>query len=572
MSNKDGTVWLTFNGEIYNFLELRQELESAGHRFITRSDTEVIIQAYEKYGLDCIKKFRGMFALALWDERAKTLLLARDRIGKKPLFYAEVDGQLVFASELQGLLRHPGLFREMDFTALDDYLTYGYVPAPKTIFRNVFKLPPAHYLTLQVKAPGQTQARVQRYWRLEYRSKVHLGEDEAVEGFLEVLKEAVSLRLIADVPLGALLSGGIDSSLVVALMSELSDQRVKTFSIGFDDREFDELRYARLVAARYGTEHHEFVVRPDAGEILPTLIRHYGEPYADSSAIPTYYVAKMTRDRVKVALNGDGGDECLAGYERYLGMRMADRYARLPGFVRRLAIEPLGRLIPESIPRRSRLRQVKRLLEIATDQAPRRYLRWVRYLSPEAKAALYTPGLRKQLGGYGAERWLLEMWDEASRKGLDLVDTALAVDVESYLPGDLLAKMDTASMANSLEVRSPFLDHKVMEFCAKLPGAYKLRGMTLKYLLKRAGRSVLPQEILRRRKMGFGLPAGDWMRRAWRPWVEDILLSPQAAKREYFEPGALRHLVHAHLNGHHDHSFVLWGLLCLELWHREFLH
>jgi asparagine synthase (glutamine-hydrolysing) len=511
-----------------------------------------------------------MFAFALWDARAETLFLARDRVGKKPLLYAEADGQFVFASELQGLLQHPGLAREIEWLALDDYLTYGYVSAPKTIFKGVWKLPPAHYLTLKA-SPGSVHMRLQRYWRLQYGPKLAVSEEEATEGLLEVLKEAVRLRLIADVPLGALLSGGTDSSLVVALMTELSGQRVKTFSIGFKDREFDELRYARLVAERYGTDHHEFVVRPNALEILPTLVRHYGEPYADSSAIPTYYVAKMTRDHVKVALNGDGGDECLAGYERYLGMRVADRYAKLPGLVRRLAIEPLGRLIPDSAPRRSRLHQAKRLLDVAGDPAPQRYLRWMRYLSPETKAALYKPELCDALAGYEAERWLLGMWEEVARQSPDPLDTAMAVDVQSYLPYDLLVKMDIATMANSLEARSPFLDHKVMEFCARLPVAYKLRGTTLKYLLKRAGRRLLPPEIVHRRKMGFGAPVGDWMRGAWRPWVEGVLLSPQALKRGYFESEALRQLVQAHLEGHREQSFALWSLLCLELWHREFL-
>lgn len=572
MSNEDGSIWVTFNGEIYNFQELRRELEARGHRFTTRSDTEVIVHAYEEHGPECVKRFRGMFAFALWDVGARTLLLARDRVGKKPLFYAEVGGQWVFASELQGLLQHPGITRDVDPTSLDDYLTYGYVPAPKTIFKGVWKLPPAHYLTVTVRPNGRPDVRLERYWRLEYGPKLAISEEEAAEGLLEVLKEAVRLRLIADVPLGALLSGGTDSSLVVALMSELSDRPVKTFSIGFDEREFDELRYARLVAERYGTDHHELVVRPNALEVLPTLVRHYGEPYADSSAIPTYYVAKLTRNHVKVALNGDGGDECLGGYERYLGSRAGDRYARLPGLVRHLALEPLSRLIPESVGRRSRLHRVKRFLEVAGDPAPERYLRWMRYLSPETKAALYTPELWQELAGYEAERWLLGLWKDAARESADAVDTASAVDVQSYLPYDLLVKMDIATMANSLEARSPFLDHEVMEFCARLPGAYKLRGTTLKYLLKRAGRKLLPPEIIRRRKMGFGVPVGDWMRDAWRPWVGDVLLSPQALKRGYFQPEALRQLVQDHFEGHREHSLKVWNLVCLELWHREFLH
>ena len=573
MGNEDGTVWITFNGEIYNFRELRQRLEGLGHLFATCSDTEVIVHAYEQYGPDCVKELRGMFAFALWDQPRQTLLLARDRVGKKPLFYTEVDGQWVFASELQALLQHPRLAREVDWAALDDYLTYGYVPAPKTIFRGVHKLPPAHWLTLKLR-PGESggpEVHVERYWQLAYEPKLRLSEEDAADGVLEVLREAVRLRMVADVPLGALLSGGIDSSIVVALMSQLSDRPVKTFSIGFDDQEFNELPHARRVAERCGTEHNELIVRPNALEVLPTLVRHYGEPYADSSAIPTYYVAKLTREHVKVVLNGDGGDECFAGYERYAGGLAADRYGRIPAAVRTLAIEPLSRLIPSSAPRRSRLRQARRFLDVAGLPAPQRYLRWIGYFSAEGKAALYSSEFQERLAGYQAESWLFRMWDQLVAAGLNPLDRMLALDVESYLPNDLLVKMDIATMANSLEARSPFLDHEVMEFCARLPAGYKLRGMQLKHLLKKAGKRLLPPETLARRKMGFGVPVGNWMRGELRSWVEDLLLAPRALKRGYFQPEALRQLVDGHLEGREDRSFQLWALLWLELWHQEFV-
>jgi asparagine synthase (glutamine-hydrolysing) len=573
MSNEDGTIWITFNGAIYNFRELRERLEGLGHRFATRSDTEVIVHAYEQYGPDCMKELRGMFAFALWDQPRQTLLAARDRVGKKPLFYAEVDGQWVFASELQALLRHPGLVREVDRAALDEYLTYGYVPAPRTIFRGVHKLPPAHYLTLRLRrgGGGDPEVHVERYWRLAYEPKLGLSEGDAADGLLEVLREAVRLRMIADVPLGALLSGGIDSSIVVALMSQLSDRPVKTFSIGFDDQEFNELPHARRVAERCGTEHHELIVRPNALEVLPTLVRHYGEPYADSSAIPTYYVAKLTREHVKVALNGDGGDECFAGYERYAAGLAADRYGRIPAALRTLAIEPFSRLIPTSAPRRSRLRQARSFLEVAGQPAPQRYLRWISYFSAEGKSALYSSEFQDRLAGNQAESWLLGMWDQFVAAGLNPLDRMLALDVESYLPNDLLVKMDIATMANSLEARSPFLDHEVMEFCARLPAGYKLRGMQLKYLLKKAGKGLLPPETLARRKMGFGVPVGNWMRGELRSWAEDLLLSPRALKRGYFQPEALRQLVDGHLEGREDRAYQLWALLWLELWHQEFM-
>ncbi|HWA98650.1 MAG TPA: asparagine synthase (glutamine-hydrolyzing), partial [Pirellulales bacterium] len=323
LSNEDGRVWITFNGEIYNFHELRDQLEARGHRFATHSDTEAIVHAYEEYGPSCVEHLRGMFAFAIWDENQQTLFLARDRVGKKPLFYALADGVFVFASELQALVTHPAVRRTLDPTAIDDYLTYGYIPAPKSVFVGVRKLEPAHHLTLNLRHPSDPLGQPQRYWRLEYRPKLHVTDAEASEQLLEVLNEAIRLRMIADVPLGALLSGGVDSSVVVALMSRMSSQPVKTFSIGFDDRAFNELPYARRVAERYGTDHHELIVHPQATEVLPTLVRHYGEPYADSSAIPSYYVAQITRQHVTVALNGDGGDEAFAGYQRYYADRMA---------------------------------------------------------------------------------------------------------------------------------------------------------------------------------------------------------------------------------------------------------
>src|SRR5262249_21126661 len=549
--NEDGTVWVTLNGEIYNFVDLRASLEALGHRFATQSDTEVIVHAWEQQGADCVKRFRGMFAFALWDDRARVLFLARDRVGKKPLFYALVGGHFAFASELHALLRHPGLARDIDATALDDYLTFGYIPAPRTIFKNVWKLPPAHHLTLDLSKPNP-QPRVVRYWRLDYGPKLSVDESTAVEEFIKRMTEAVRLRLVADVPLGALLSGGVDSSMVVALMSQLSDKRVKTFSIGFEEADFNELSYARMVADRFSTDHHEFVVQPKALDVLPTLVRHYGEPYADSSAIPSYYVAKLTRQHVTVALNGDGGDECFAGYERYHGMQLADRYARLPSMLRRLAIDPLGRLLPANAPRRSRIRQMRSFLQVAGQPPAHRYLRWMSQVRPDLRSALYTPEFRERLGSHASEQWLADLWNRRVEDGLSGVDVALAVDVDSYLPNDLLVKMDIATMANSLEARSPFLDHEVMEFCARLPTHYKLRGTTLKYLVKKAATRLLPPQILQRRKMGFGVPLAYWMRGELRSWVQELLLSPTSLKRGYFEPAVVRRLVDDHLAGRQD--------------------
>ncbi len=583
LSNEDGSVWITFNGEIYNFQELRERLEKKGHQFRTNSDTEAIVHAYEEYGVECVKHLRGMFAFALWDARRRQLFLARDRVGKKPLFYAEVGGQFLFASELQGLLQCSDIRREVELDTIDEYLTYGYIPAPRTAFKGVFKLPPAHTLTVRVQGSG-FRVQVERYWQLEYEPKLSLTEEEACERLLELLREAVRLRLISDVPLGAFLSGGIDSSAVVALMSELSEKPVKTFSIGFEESAFNELDYARTIARKFGTEHHEFIVRPNALEVVPKLVRHYGEPYADSSAVPSYYVAQVTRQHVTVALNGDGGDECFAGYERYAGNEIAERYHKIPVGLRRGVIEPLSRWLPHSVNRRSRLRQARRFLEVASQPMEERYLRWVTTVTPEQKEGLYAPDFKGKLGnweirklGNGKGNFPISQYPNfltslfAQTNGLSPLDKTLFVDVNSYLPYDLLVKMDIATMANSLEARSPFLDHHVMEFAARLPAHYKLRGTTLKYLLKKALSPLLPADNLHRRKQGFGVPVGDWFRGGLKGLLHDTVLSQRALQRGYFSGDALRRLVDDHVQRREDYTYQLWALMMLELWHREFV-
>jgi len=591
LSNEDGSVWITFNGEIYNFQELREQLEKKGHQFRTNSDTETIVHAYEEYGEECVKHLRGMFAFAIWDAPKGLCYLARDRLGKKPLFYTEVGGQFLFASELQGLLQCPAIRREVELDTIDEYLTYGYIPAPRTAFKGVFKLPPAHTLTTRVEGSG-FRVQVERYWQLEYEPKLMLTEDEACEQLMELLREAVRLRLISDVPLGAFLSGGIDSSAVVALMSELSDKPVKTFSIGFEEAAFNELDYARAVAQRFGTEHHEFIVRPNALEVVPKLVRHYGEPYADSSAVPSYYVAQVTRQHVTVALNGDGGDECFAGYERYAGNEIAERYHKIPPALRRGVIEPLSHLLPHSVNRRSRLRQAQRFLEVASQPMEQRYLRWVTTVTQEQKEDLYSPDFKRKLGNWEIRKlgnWEIRKlgnWEIAERvsqfpnflislfsdtNGLSPLDKTLFVDVNSYLPYDLLVKMDIATMANSLEARSPFLDHHVMEFAARLPAHFKLRGVTLKYLLKKALRPLLPADNLRRRKQGFGVPVGEWFRGELRELLHDTVLSQRALQRGYFNASSLKQMVDDHMQRREDYTYQLWALLMLELWHREFV-
>lgn len=564
LSNEDGSIWITFNGEIYNFQALRQELESSGHVFRSHTDTETIVHAYEQWGTDCVKHLRGMFAFGIWDQHRRRLFLARDRVGKKPLFYTQQGDRFLFASELQGLLAEPSVAREPDITALDDYLSWGYIPAPRSGFRDISKLPPAHWLTLEL-GPGGTNVQVERYWSLEYGPKLQLSQAEAAEALREKLTEAVRLRMISDVPLGAFLSGGIDSSIIVGLMAGLSDRPVKTFSIGFEEAAFNELDHARRIAERWGTEHHEHVVRSDASAILPMLVRSYGEPYADSSAIPTYYVSQITRRNVTVALNGDGGDESFAGYERYLGNRIAERIRQAPGS--RQAASILSRILPDSLDPKSRLRQARRFLDVAHRPMVERYAGWVSFFRPEDKEQLYTPAMQSVLGESRPLGWMEGLFAEET--GLDAAEAAMAVDVQSYLPYDLLVKVDITSMANSLEARSPFLDHEVMEFAARLPMHLKLKGKNAKRLLKTAFADILPPENVHRRKMGFGVPIGEWFRGPMRGLLCDSLLSERSLNRGYFRPDEVKRLVSQHLEKQADHSSKLWSLLMLELWHRE---
>jgi asparagine synthase (glutamine-hydrolysing) len=564
LSNEDGSVWLVFNGEIYNFQSLRGELENLGHGFRTRTDSEVVVHAYEQWGAESVKRLRGMFAFAIWDEPRRRLFIARDRVGKKPLYYTTAGRRFWFASEIQGLLADDEVPREADPAAIDSYLSWGYVPAPRTGFKNIFKLEPAHWMTVDAEADGFA-VRTERYWSLSYGPKLSLTDREAAEAVREKLTEAVRLRMISDVPLGAFLSGGIDSSIVVGLMAGLSAGPVKTFSIGFDEASYDELPHARRVADRWSTDHHEMTVKPDAAAILPKLARHYGEPYADSSAVPTYYVSQMTRSTVTVAINGDGGDESFAGYERYLGARLAEMIGGFPAAP--WSAKMLSRAIPDSAGPKSRLRKAKRFLSVAAEPMGRRYARWVGYFDQDEKHRLYTRDFKMALNGSRPVEWIESLFDAAEE--MDPVDAAMYVDVSSYLPYDLLAKVDVASMANSLEARSPFLDHEVMELAARLPSSYKLRGRMSKHILKQAFTDLLPPENLSRRKMGFGVPAGEWFRGDLLTLLNDSILSATSLSSEYVDVSEVRRLADEHLCRRAERGNLLWSLLMLELWLRE---
>jgi len=562
--NRDRTAWIVFNGEIYNYLELREKLEKLGHTFYTNSDTEAIVHAYDQYGPDCPKHLRGMFAFAIWDERTQELFLARDRVGKKPLLYAEVNGQLVFGSEFSAILLHPDVSKEIRPEAIDCYLSFMCVPAPLTAYRAIKKLEPGHSLRWR-----KGELKTERYWQPDFSKKLDIGEEEAGERAIEILRDAVKVRLMSEVPLGAFLSGGIDSSAVVALMSQESSEKVKTFSIGFEEQDFSELQHAKRIAEHVGADHHEFIVRPDAVEILPMLVEHYGEPYADSSAVPTYYVARETRRHVTVALNGDGGDESFAGYERYIAMGLTEKYRKVPAFFRESLIKEAVNRIPTSPIRKSTVNSAKRLLEVVSKPRVNRYMHWMSVFNEGLKEPLYSEAFREQTDRAFAASFLDTWFKKANGNGP--VDTLLLTDLMTYLPNDLLVKVDIATMAVSLEARSPFLDHHVIEFAASLPERLKLRRLTTKYLLKKVLRRLLPAENLDRRKMGFGVPIGHWFRGKMQPFLREVVLSDKALRRGLFKPEVVKQLVEQHTRSERDYSHQLWTLLMLELWFLRFI-
>lgn len=505
---------LVFNGEIYNYRELRKQCEAAGDRFRSESDTEVILALYRRHGVQCLRHLRGMFAIALWDARTQQLFLARDRVGKKPLNYALTPDGIVFCSELQPLARHPLVSRERDDEALELYLQLQAVPAPWSIYKQIRKLPPAHYAIF-----GRDGLRIENYWNVDYRDKLQLTEAEALEAFEEKLTEAIRLRMIADVPLGALLSGGVDSSVVVALMSKLADMPVRTFSIGFQEQAFNELPFAQQAAQICGTQHHPQVVAGDVAHLLPQIARHYGEPYADSSAVPSFHVSRVARQHVTVVLNGDGGDELLGGYGRYAvpnhAIRAGGMVSRLLGPERLVALMPFW-ANARSVPARA-------LRRLARD-----------FMSPEMGGLLMFMGywnddLRRQLLGQSqssglVQRWRLGWLQKAFAHADNPIDRMLWLDNRTYLPDDLLVKMDIATMHCGLEGRSPLLDHEVIEFCARLPVTMKVRDRTGKYLLKRLAEKYFPREFVYRKKMGFGIPVAQWLRGELRGHVEALIL------------------------------------------------
>lgn len=558
--SEDGALSIVFNGEIYNFRELKRELEEVGHRFKTNSDTETIIRAYEEFGESCLEKLRGMFAFAIWNSRDESLFIARDRVGKKPLFYSATRaGNFVFGSELKTLLVHGEIERETDPAALDAYISFGYVPEGFCIFKGVKKLPPGHFLKYV-----NGQVHVEQYWDFEYQCpKTIKTEGDYVEKLRTKLVEAVQLRLISDVPLGAFLSGGIDSSTVVALMSRLTAQPVKTFSIGFEDESFDELKFARLASKHFRTDHHEFIVTPDFVETIDELVWHFDEPFADPSSLPTYMVSKMAREFVTVVLTGDGGDELFAGYTRYLIDMRRSKWAMLPNRFRRAV---LGR-VAEGLPHGAYGKGF--LFNISLDAADR-YIDSISLFNSQRKKCLYGRDFYSRLGdGHAGESEFKRIGNNVSSG--NPINRLLYLDSKTYLPGDILTKVDRMTMANSLEARAPLLDHELIEYVSEIPSDLKLKGSDPKYILKKAMEGIVPNEILYREKQGFGVPIREWINKQVRSRIRETLLDSTSIQRGYFDRSYIERLLNEHSTRRRDHSYPLWGLFMLELWHRQFI-
>lgn len=554
-----GNNTLVFNGEIYNYRELRQHLQDRGYHFQTKSDTESILHSYEEYGDNCVDHLRGMFAFALWDASKRKLFIARDRVGEKPLYYTITkNGTFVFGSELKCLLEHRDVEREIDPESVDAYLTFGYVPDPLSIFKGIRKLPPGYSLTL---IDGKLTTK--QYWDFPYEQSEERSEADYVEELRQRLQESVRMRLVSDVPLGAFLSGGVDSSTIVALMAREMSEPVKTFSIGFAEDSYDELKYARLVAQRFGTDHHELIVTPDVCNIVDELIRHFDEPFADQSSIPTYYVSKLAREHVTVVLSGDGGDELFAGYTRYAIDLKRQGFERLPRFLRQNVMKSLS----EHLPHGARGRNY--LYNVALDPIDR-YIDNISVFTKLNRGSLYSEDFLESLAG---QQSAVAMYRELASQVTtgDPLERLLYLDSKTYLPGDILTKVDRMSMAVSLEARVPLLDHQLIEFVARMPASLKMRGDESKYIFKRAVADLVPKEILTRSKQGFGVPIGAWINDQLRERTHETLRDRVTRERGYFRPEYIDVLLAEHERGRRDHSAALWTVLMFELWCRAFI-
>lgn len=562
--NEDESIWVVFNGEIYNYLDLRRYLEERGHRFYTSSDTEVIVHAYEEFGDECVEKLRGMFAFAIWNGGQKKLFAARDRIGIKPFYYTVVGGKFVFGSEIKSILQYEEIKREVDLDSLNNYITFGYVPGPKTIFKHVYKLLPGHTLTFM-----DNRIRIREYWDIKFQHSSIPNENYYAKQIYRILDECVKSWSMSDVPIGALLSGGIDSSAIVGLMSKNSEDAVKTFSVGFEEgEEFNELEYARIVSDFFGTEHHEILVDFDKYvEFLPKSIWYMDEPVFEQATIPLYYVSELARKHVKVVLTGEGADELFAGYERYWGDYVATRYQKIPAIVRKVS----DGIILKASDHLHVSGLVKKGFEaMVIEDEFDRCMRWHTVFTEENKRELYAKKFESKIGNPEEPHETIRRYFTDTTAN-NILEKILYVDMKVWLPDDLLMKKDKMGMATSIEARVPFLDHNLIEFAATVPSNLKCKGLTTKYIFKKAVSDLLPKVIIKKKKMGFPVPIEPWLRGELGDMASDILLSAEARKRGYFDIGYIQKMLKQHRAGGKDLSKLIWPLITFELWHRIYI-
>jgi len=555
--NEDGTIWTVFNGEIYNYRELRDGLIGRGHKFYTNTDTEVIVHLYEEYGENFVSKLMGMFGIALWDTVQRKFMLVRDRLGIKPLCYFQNQEKIVFGSEIKSILVEGTVERSMSISGLDHYMSFGYVPAPSSIFEGIKKLEPGHFLLVQ---DGKTE--IKQYWDVVFNEDHNADEEFCKEKLLKLLDQSVKRRLISDVPLGAFLSGGIDSTTVVGLMTQLMEQPVKTFSIGFHEEEYNELGDAQLAANYFGTDHTELIVNPNAIELLPRLVESYDEPFADSSAIPTFYVTKLASEHVTVALSGDGGDELFGGYNRYIPDSRDQSFGLLPEWVRKTVLGRIGQWLPMSM-------RGKDYLQYISKSSEQRYLQRVGICSPEIKKTLYCEEMNSQLWTTDAYQFAEEIMKNYSHNGY--LNRLLYRDLKTYLPNDILVKVDIASMVHSLEVRVPFLDHELVEFAATIPQSLKIRKGSTKYILKQAIANLVPSNVLNKRKQGFAVPLNRWFRKELKDYSYDLLTSSAFKNRGIFSGQSVEDLLDKHQKGHSNYGAIIWALTFFETWMETYM-
>ncbi len=564
ISNEDESVWVVFNGEIYNFEEIRANLEKKGHTFRTASDTEVIVHAYEEYGEACPQLFCGMFAFAVWDERNQTLFAARDHIGVKPLYYSTFRSNFLFASEIKAILA-AGVPREIDYESLDDYLTYLYTVPPRTIYRSIRQLPPAHFMTWH-----NGQLRVQRYWKLDYSPESH-SERYWVEEVQSCLSNVIRGNLVADVPLGSFLSGGMDSSTIVATMRQVSREPIQTFTIGFgkDGNLYDEVSQARTLASHFGTHHHELRAEREIKDVIPSVVSHFDEPFGNPTAILVYILSDLIRRHVKVVLAGDGGDEVFGGYTRYLGASWSERYRFIPASVRRSLINPMVQMLPESTRGHHMLRRIREFSSGTLLSSEEMYTSWITYFSATERRSLYTEDLTRCIGAHDSQGYVRDLFRECD--ATDFVSKAMYVDMLSFLPNNVLQYSDRMSMAHGLEIRVPFTDPRLVELMSRVPSSLKVTGKQSKYLMRKAMQGVLPQDVLRRKKLGFNPPMGVWLTTFLADHVEELLSKETLESRGYFRPDAVHSLLERHRSGRRDFTWHIWSLIIFEIWHRMYI-